>query len=56
MTATCVHCGQKIEDDDGIWYHPATMWARCDGPDDEPGLFWSDWVRQAEPVTIEMQP
>jgi hypothetical protein len=48
----CAHCGREIEDDDDgrIWYHPDTMSARCDGPDDEPGLYWSDMVRQAEPA------
>lgn len=47
---TCSHCGRPIADDDGIWYHPETMSARCDGPDDEPGIGWGDLVRQADPV------
>lgn len=47
---TCAHCGRDIADDDGTWYHPDTMTARCDGPDDELGLYWSDMVRQAEPT------
>lgn len=49
---TCSHCGRPIEQDDapvGTWFHPDTMTARCDGPDDEPGLYWSDMVRTAEP-------
>lgn len=48
---TCTHCGRPIEPDDGgrIWFHPDTMAARCDGPDDEPGIGWGDLVRQAEP-------
>lgn len=45
----CSHCNRPIEDDDGTWYHPDTMTARCDGPDDEEGLAWGDMVRQAEP-------
>lgn len=50
---TCLHCGRAIEPDDGgrIWYHPDTMTARCDGPDDEEGIGWGDMVRQAEPST-----
>lgn len=54
MTA-CAHCGRPIEQDDapdGPWFHPDTMHARCDGPDDEPGLAWGDMVRQAEPAGI----
>lgn len=46
---TCTHCGRVIEDDDGTWFHPDTMSARCDGPDDEEGISWGDMVRQAEP-------
>lgn len=49
--STCLHCGKAIEDDDGIWYHVDSMQARCDGPDDEPGIGWGDLARQAEPVT-----
>lgn len=48
----CTHCGRPIEQDDaphGVWFHPDTMQARCDGPDDEEGLYWSDMVRQADP-------
>lgn len=47
----CDHCGRQIENDDGTWFHPDTMSARCDGPDDEAGLSWGDMVRQAEPKT-----
>lgn len=46
----CLHCGRHIQHDDGtVWFHPDTMSARCDGPDDEEGLSWGDMVRQAEP-------
>lgn len=47
---TCEHCDRPIEDDDGTWFHPDTMSARCDGPDDEEGLSWGDMVRQASPA------
>ena len=43
MTA-CGACGELIEPDDGIWYHPDTMSAFCDG-DDAPDL-----TRQAYPA------
>lgn len=50
----CAHCGRTIAQDDGIWFHPDTMSARCDGPDDEEGIAWSDLVRQAEPHVIDI--
>lgn len=46
---TCTHCDRPIENDDGTWFHPDTMAARCDGPDDEESIAWSDMMRQAEP-------
>ena len=46
----CEHCNRPVEDDDGTWFHPDSNTARCDGPDDEPGLAWSDLVRQASPT------
>lgn len=47
---TCKHCQRPIQEDDGIWYHVESMQSRCNGADDEPGIAWSDLIRQAEPM------